>query len=288
MSEPQQPPPKPDGAPSYQRGAASVPSGPPSPPPAEIAVPGQYPPPPGGPSPQTLPFGMPRRRRGLLMTLAAFGLVLLVAGGGVLGFMAVRGLRGGLAADDPGPTPAATTTAAPSPTAEPTKGPAHFAGDLRDLLIDRPAGSSRWSDFPSEDGSMTVDQMVAAFDDWDELGDKLRSLNYERGAAMHWTRRGGEAALVLLFQFDNEEHANEFALWTHEGDIEGYEERREFGDIPGSVHLVAEEPDQDGDTSAIMISSKREIVSYVTVWHPDRLDLRRATDLAAGQHQRLP
>jgi hypothetical protein len=299
MTEPQQPPAKPEGAPSYQRGAASVPSQQP----AEAAGPAPYPPPlypppsyPPGQAdlpPTTVPFGTPgpRRRRGLTMTLAAFGLVLLIAGGGIVGFLAVRSLRGALAADPPansaGPTAAVTTPAAPSsptPTAEKP-----FAGDLRELLIDRPAGSSRWNDFPSQDGTLTVAQMVDAFDDWDELGDELSKLNYERGAAVHWTRRNGEAALVLLFQFDTEQHAREFATWATDGAIEGYTLRDGgFGSIPESVLFVSEEPDQDGDTSAIMVSRNREIVSYVTVWHPETLDLPRATGLANDQHQRLP
>ncbi len=242
-----------------------------------------------------MPFGAPgtRRRSPLTITLAAFGLVLLIAGGGVLGFMAVRGLRGALAADPPGsstgPTTGVTTPAAPPSTTAPAEEePAPFAGDLRELLVDRPSGSSRWSDFPSQDGTLTVAQMVDAFDDWDELGDELGKLNYQRGAAVHWNRRDGEAALVLLFQFDTEEHAREFATWATDGEIEGYTERGGgFGSIPDSVLFVAEKPDQDGDTSAIMISRNREIVSYVTVWHPETLDLPRATGLATEQHQRL-
>ncbi len=306
MTEPQPPPAKPEGSPSYQRGAASVPSQQP----AEAAGPAPYPPPsyppppypasyPPGPAdlpPTTVPFGTPgpRRRRGLTMTLAAFGVVLLIAGGGALGFMAVRGIRGALADNPPGtangPTAGVTSPAAPPSTTAPAEEePPHFTADLRGLLVDRPAGSSRWNDFPSEDGTLTVAQMVDAFDDWDELGDELGRLNYERGAAVHWTRRAGEAVLVLLFQFDTEEHARDFARWATDGQIEGYTEQSAgFGSIAGSVLFVAEKPDQDGDTSAIMISQNREIVSYVTVWHPETLDLPRATSLAAEQHQRLP
>ena len=66
----------------------------------------------------------------------------------------------------------------------------NFTGDLRDLLVPRPAGTKPWEDFVSPDGNLTADQAADLFQDEAAMKEDLESMDFRRGAVNHWSREG--------------------------------------------------------------------------------------------------
>lgn len=261
--------------------------------------------------PQGYPVGAyppPRKRRtGLIVGIVAIVLVLCVGGSIGGGLLIARTLDA--TADGPAaplnpaspqvapssrPTPATSPATSPSgvPSTRPTasvSAPAgqHFGGDLRELLLPRPAGTVPWKDFKDADGKLTLAETKGLFTSPDAVGDELSSYHFERGAVTHWGK-GNVFVLIFLFQFDTATDAKDYVTAQRTDGIKDYETQGEFGLIPNSVLLVDDTADKDADRSTILISSRGDIVSYVTMWHPDAIDLPAATALAVAQHNRLP
>jgi hypothetical protein len=94
--------------------------------------------------------------------------------------------------------------------------------------------------------------------------------------------------LLILFQFESREDAEEFVASTEKEGIEDHDARGVFGGVPGSLSFVANKDDGNGKRSAIFVSNQGTIVSQVVVWRPDSVDLDSSTALAVSQHERLP
>src|SRR5215470_17884849 len=84
----------------------------------------------------------------------------------------------------PGPAgpPAPAGPMGPAPVAGPITG---FTGDLRTLLLPRPATATNAAD-PKSDGTITIEQAAASFGDPTQGMTQLRALGYERGAIEEW------------------------------------------------------------------------------------------------------
>jgi hypothetical protein len=238
----------------------------------------------------------PRRRRtGLFITV----LVLLFAAvttGTVFGAGALlRSLNDGGTTGSPVPPtsrPATNpTTTAPRPTTPPptTTQPATggFDGDLRELLVPRPSGANPWAEPPDEDGALDIDEAADLFRDEGAMKNDLESLNFRRGAVMHWNDDGLDV-LIILFQFEEDDGAQGYVSSTSRSGIEGYEDRGSFGGIGNSLLFVDDTPNNNGQRSSIFISSAGDIVSYLTVWRVGNVNMDEATALAVNQHERLP
>jgi hypothetical protein len=294
----QSPPPAPPAPPQYPPGVAAVP------PAVDPYAPmygdtgyqsAQVPPgygPPGYPpagypgAPYAPP---PKKRTGLIVGIVATILVLCLGGGAVAAILVLRNLN-----------TTATPTAGPSvstpadPTSEPTSAPttsdpggSNFAGDLRTLLLPRPTGANPWQDFPSNDGNLDLDTAAELFQDPDAVKKDLTAMHYRRGAANHWTADDIDV-LLILFQFESREDAEEFVASTEKDGIEDHDAQGDFGGVPDSLTFVANKDDSNGKRSVIFVSNQGNIVSQVVVWRPDSVDMDSSTALAVSQHQRLP
>ena len=157
----QSPPPAQPSSPWYPPGVAAVP------PAADPYAPAYgdtgyhaAPAPPGYGPPGYPPAGYPgapyapppKRRTGLIVGIVATILVVCLGGGAVAAVLVLRNLNS-TATPTAGPT---ASTPPIDPTTEPTAGPttgdpggSDFNGDLRTLLIPRPAGANPWQDFPN-------------------------------------------------------------------------------------------------------------------------------------------
>jgi hypothetical protein len=296
----QSPPPVPPSPPRYPPGVAAVPpavdpyapaygdTGYQASPVAPGYGPPGYPPPPGYPG---APYAAPRKRRtGMIVGIIAAVVAVCLIGGAVATVLVLRNLN-----------TTATPTAGPSastpqtePTTDPTSGPttgnpggSDFTGDLRTLLLPRPAGANPWQDFPTSDGNLDLDTAAELFQDPDAVKKDLTTMHFRRGAANHWTADDIDV-LLILFQFESREDAEEFLASTERDGIEDHDARGDFGGVPGSLTYVANKDDGNGKRSAIFVSNQANIVSQVVVWRPDSVDLDSSTALAVSQHGRLP
>jgi hypothetical protein len=243
-----------------------------------------------GAQPGYPPFAQPpKRRTGLIVGIVAAVLVLCLGGGAVAAILALRNLDA-KASPTGGPSnqPPPTSQPATEPTADPTTPPSDFTGDLRSLLVPRPNGAEPWQDFASKDGNLDLNTAADLFQDPDAMRKDLTDMNFERGAVNHWSDDDDIDVLIILFQFESADDAEDFVDSTRNDGIEDHDERGDFGDVPGSLTYVANKDDSNGKRSVIFLSNNGNIVSQVVVWRPDSVDLDSATDLAMSQHQRLP
>jgi hypothetical protein len=184
------------------------------------------------------------------------------------------------------------TTTSPGNTTEPTtSGPTQgpdFTGDLRELLLPRPAGTDPWEDFPSKDGNLDLQTTAELFQDPDQMKSDLNDQHYRRGAVMHWTASDRTDVLIILFQFEDASDAQGFLDATEKDGIEDHDPEGPFGNISGSLTFVADKNDSNGKRSVILLSSSGNIVSQVVLWTPNRANVSGATALAIVQHGKLP
>ena len=281
--------------PTYQQGSAAVPRQF-APQPAETypysAAPeyGAYPSPDyGGYAPP------PKRRTGLIAGIVIGVLVLCVAGSVGGGLAIVAALKPSSSASAPNPgspasypgSPAATPSGRQTDAAATTPPAATFTGDLRTLLVPRPAGAKPWDEYAGSDGTLTLDQTTKLFVDPTGVGNELRKRNFARGAVMHWSD-GDVFVLIFLFQFDSATDSAAYVADQGRNGVSGYAAKGEFSGISGSMLLTDETPDSNGDRSTITLTSHGDIATYITMWHPDTIDLTAATTLALQQQHLLP
>ena len=229
----------------------------------------------------------PKGRTGLIVGIVVGVLVLCLAGSVGGGLLIARSLD----TTANGPSTAAATSSTPQPRGSVTPWTSadtqRYLGDLRQLLLPRPAGTSPWVDFADADGKLTLGETKNLFTEPDAVGKELSSYKFERGAVTHWSK-DKVFVLIFLFQFDSAADAQHYLTAQQTDGINGYETKGEFGLIPDSILFVDDTADQDSDRSTIMVSCRGDIVSYLTMWHPDAIDLPTATALAVSQHKRIP
>jgi hypothetical protein len=232
----------------------------------------------------------PKRNTGLIVGIVVGVLVLCLTGAVVGGALVIRTLNLSAGGDPTGPALTTGPTAAqPRSSSAPatTSSGERFTGDLRTLLLARPSGAKPWNDIKDADGKLTLDETANLFVEPGDVRSELSSLNFERGAVMHWTK-SNVYVLILLFQFKSSSNARGYIDRQNTNGIDGYDAKGEFGQISGSALFVDDTPDSDGQRSTILLSSQGDIVSYVTMWNLGAVDLTSATSLAVQQYQRLP
>src|SRR5262245_46063836 len=146
----------------------------------------------------------PKSRTGLIVGAVIGVLVLCLAGsigGGLLIARAINVAASPSAQPVTNPRTSSAVQADGSATLSASAATARYLGDLRELLLPRPAGSVPWSDFADADGKLTLDETAKLFTDPSSVGKELASYGFERGAVTHWST-GKVFVLIFLFQFD--------------------------------------------------------------------------------------
>lgn len=152
-----------------------------------------------------------KRRTGLLVTSAV---VLGLVGGTTCGFLIQRARPA-----TPLPPLRQTLTAAAVPgTADPkdatTDDGAKLDGDLRALLLQKPAGAKDTDEFTTRDWFTIGDLAEYYQHPADALG-RLNQLRFRRAARTGWTLADGTYVEVDLIQFRSSESATSYAAMTH-------------------------------------------------------------------------
>lgn len=159
----------------------------------------------------------PRRRRGAVILISAMVAVILLAAGGTVAYLRLRPAAGTAV------NAAASPTTSPTPviTVPPTTPP--FSGDLRTLLLPKPAGAkAQANDHESTNGNVSIEQAAEVFGGSDMVS-QLRELGFQRGALTGWSDSKGYLVFIELYQFETPARTAEFVISTQAGFAEAKE-----------------------------------------------------------------
>lgn len=231
----------------------------------------------------------PRRRTGTALGIGAVVAVIALAVLVGVGYLAYTVVSNATRPDPSRPVAGATspgTTPAGKPTTTPPKASV-FDGDLRTLLVPRPAGAQPWEKLKNDDGNLNLDDVVALFSNNTEMRNDLKAFNFKRAAVGHWSK-DNVFVLILLFQFNTSRDAGDYLARIKKAGLKDFTARGEFSDIVGSLLYVNDTPNTQDQRTTIFLSARNDLVAYTTVWHPGAIDLDGATALATAQHKNLP
>jgi hypothetical protein len=141
---------------------------------------------------------------------------------------------------------------------------AHFAGDLRTLLVPTPPGSSQWPDAPGSDGNITLDEVAGQYAHPDRIKPDLVNNHFTHGAVQTWSDGTGKVEVQLL-QFDTDAHAAAF-LATHQAghrSAYGAQNCGSMYSVPDSMVCFDPKPQDDGNVGGVAIFGMHAIVGVV-------------------------
>jgi hypothetical protein len=206
----------------------------------------------------------------------------------------LAGLAGCISPPDYSSDPAAQAPAqqAPAPPAQ-APGPAGpvtgYTGDLRKLLLPRPANATNAAD-PKSDGTISLDQAAAAFGDPTQGRTQLVTLGYQRGAIGEWSEPDGTHLSDIVFLFGDHPSATTFTY----GAQSSYTMNQLFDPpipIPGIplgnvYQLTAAGPDKQFLTEVFF--TKNSMSVELSIIGPTKVTSARALSLAQTQYGLLP
>ncbi|MCD0482289.1 hypothetical protein LO771_07645 [Streptacidiphilus sp. ASG 303] len=237
-----------------------------------------------------------RRPRPRTAVLLASALLLGVLGGAGTGYAVQAGRPPTplppLAAPAPH-YPARPATAAEAAAAAPA--PLGLDGDLRKLLLKRPAGTRTWDFLPGEDGWMPADRMALLWRDSGEVFSSLLDDGFRRAATVSWLEgRAGVRIRLIQYQSGSSDHVTEA--------VQGAVHCSRFTDtpctsraIPGTatgVAYVTRRSQTYADSRerfyyGLAVARRGDVVMRIDVHAPRPVDLRHLLDLARRQWERL-
>jgi hypothetical protein len=189
---------------------------------------------------------------------------------------------------DPGaqPQPAQAPGPGPAAPAGPIVG---FTGDLRALLLPRPSNATNAAD-PKSDGTITIDQAAASFDNPTQGLTQLKALGFQRGAIGEWREPDGTHVSDIVFLFGDHPSAATFTYAAQNS----YALNRLFDapiQIPrvplGSVYqLSAAGPSKQFLTEVFF--TKNNMTVELSIIGTAKLPSARAVSLAQAQFALLP
>jgi hypothetical protein len=214
--------------------------------------------------------------------------VVVVAALGVAAAVVAMGPRStttaGLAAATGRSATGGVVAAPPSPSPSPT--PAPFTGDLRRLLLSRPAGASKYTAIGNPDGTVTLAQ-VAADNSVDPRS--LNSLGFKQGAEAGWSSGAHISVDILLYQFRDSSAASAWQRVYHATDPSDPDVET-LGDLPGvpqGRYFGFRMVDRAGNFGVYCYFARGDIAGEV--WYYDRhFDPAALISLAQRQYARLP
>jgi hypothetical protein len=165
--------------------------------------------------------------------------------------------------------------------------PAQFTGDLRQLLLARPATAQAANDPISSDGVLSLDQAALITHPEDESKAQLQAFGYQRGAVVQW--RDGEAeVLVRLFQF-----ASPASALGYQDALDGtfapgyFDQQQAPAQLVGGHIYVSQRPLDGRGILASATAAQGSILMIVTRYQPTSA-AGPIADIATRQYANLP
>lgn len=221
------------------------------------------------------PAGRPdgRRRRGRTTLLIATAAALGVAAGACTGYLIQADREPTKLPSLSQPTLAQATGPAPEPLSAARDRRVKTDGDLRKLLLKKPAGAKA-ADWASGDGWMTMADLAELSDKPDETFSDLVSEEFRRAADTGWVIDGTYSVEVRLVQFRQEEALNASESADRENDYQESRDDTKSWAVPGSdngmVHVRTKPDSKPGYLP--------QYEARATAWRGDLLMLIFVTD----------
>jgi hypothetical protein len=227
----------------------------------------------------------PARRRGRTVALIVVSVMALLAAASLAGVWLLR--PAGLDAVAKRERPPVVTV--PSTMAKPPS--TKFTGDLRTLLLAKPAGAkSIEADQGSPDGTLTIDQLAQTYGNPAAAATWLKRVGYQRGIIRGWEERRGYQVFDAIYQFDTEGHC---LTWMTDV-AASYTEREELESTGNLENIYAGRYYVDKKllnqrlrlTYAVLYRGAIAVALYI--YTPINADLEYVKKLAQDQFDRLP
>jgi hypothetical protein len=183
--------------------------------------------------------------------------------------------------------PSAPLDAAAAAAAEPK--PLNIDGDLRRLLIDRPAGTEEWDNYEhgTTAGWLTAGDKAMSYGN---SGKQFRSLLYDgfrRDAYLAFSR-GETHYRVELIQFGPDDISAGASSWMISVPVDG-------GTIPGTAsgyYSAPRKPEHYDDSTetyyyGLATARRGSVIMRISVYSPNPVDANELKDLATRQWERL-
>jgi hypothetical protein len=229
------------------------------------------------------PPAPPRRRTGLIVGIVSLVIVAVLAG---LGAFALVNRQ----EKNANPTSG-------SPTAPPTAGPTtpvptqtDFFGDLRTLLLSRPANSSPYDKPLSKDGTLSADDIAQLYPNPDDVKQILANDGFRSAAVAQWVNNDSSSVEIKLYAFGEEDGA---AAWSS-AEAHAYTEdltlnnESPINGIDTSTLVVDPKADSDGYILTVAIAVRHNVAMKIFVYQPHNATESVTVKLAQQQFARIP
>lgn len=178
-----------------------------------------------------------------------------------------------------------------TPTAATTPTPQAFSGDLRTLLLDRPASATETL-APGADpaGTLSIDEIAANGTDVAAARSALLAAGFKQGAEVSWVEADGTWVGVFLYQFGSPAKATEYSQSLQAG----FESNPLFGapvDIAGTIGGQVFQRTSISDNKrwfSDAVFARNDITVELFVTGPVKHLPAKPADLAEAQYALLP
>ena len=164
-----------------------------------------------------------------------------------------------------------------------------FTGDLRTLLLPRPSNATNAAD-PKSDGTITIEQAAASFDNPNQGLTQLRALGFARGAIEQWRETDGTEVSDIVFLFGDHPSATTFTYAAQNSYAlnQLFDAPIAIPGIPlGDVYqLSVAGPDKKFLTEVFF--TKNSMTVELSIIGPSKMPSARAVSLAQAQYALLP
>jgi hypothetical protein len=247
-------------------------SAPPLFPAASPGVYGGYPPP-----------APPRRRAGLVLGIAGLAVVAVLAALGAFALVSRQEKNNNPTAGSPTVSPTAgASTPAPAQT--------DFFGDLRTLLLSRPANASAYDKPLSKDGTLTADQIAQLYPNPNDVKQILTNDGFESAAVAQWVASDNSSVEIKLYAFAGDDGAY---AWSN-AEAHAYTDDATLHDespingIDASTLVVDPTPDSDGYILTVAIAVQHNVAMKIFVYQARKATESVTIQLAQQQFARIP
>lgn len=230
------------------------------------------------PPPQPVPTPPGPGRRS---PAAKVGAALVTVVAALAGFVGVRWVTTGLL---PAFAPAAVATNA--------AGTDH-SGDLRSLLLARPAGARACANLPTSDEQLTAEQEAAVSnpDKPTARAVSLKKSGFRRGALRCWIAADNTVVLVSLLQFDTVAHAVTYNVLNQRAVAHDYGKGTDVdaaAGVPGArVFRGPPQPQLPGYAVIDVMAQRGDIVVDIGLAQPGTVAPATINEAIRGQYDRL-
>jgi hypothetical protein len=222
--------------------------------------------------------------------------ILLIGGLVVFVLIVVLGVGAAIIATGRKNTPTGLNTTgsptAPVATSPPKPTFVPFSGDLRTLLVARPAGATKDSNDGNgnADGTVTLEQAAQTYSDVEFGKTHMQEFGYQQGATESWHEGDHYSVQIVLFQFRDPADTRDFVSKLEDGsDTDDFwSDRGDVPNVPTGRFYVSAKKNNNGNYNFEIWFNKGGIAARMNGFGPNATDVEKLKTLAQKQYALLP